>query len=182
MVLLTMPSVWDVDAMPMVSHDPKIHVALHFNHLDLRSAIVPLTMLFASLDADASAIGFIWPRRSCCTSLLSSWPKNYSGAIYDAVSIMWYWHWCQWYHEMSMSMAVVSPDQTSHVVPHFDYLDVRNAVVPLTVPVASCDAISANGITWPERSYCSSFQSFWPNKCNGAIDNAMSIPCCLCQC
>ena len=38
---------------------PKSHVALHFDHLDLRSAMVPQTMLFASHDGDASASGII---------------------------------------------------------------------------------------------------------------------------
>ena len=45
--------------MLMVSHDQKSHVALHFNHLDLRSAMVPLTMLFVSHNADANASGII---------------------------------------------------------------------------------------------------------------------------
>ena len=43
----------------MVSHDQKIHIALHFDHLDLRSAMMPLTMLFVSPDADANANGII---------------------------------------------------------------------------------------------------------------------------
>ena len=61
-------------------------------------------------------------------------------------------------------------------------LDVRSVVLPLTMLIASCDAnISANGMTWPEKSCCTSLQSSWPNKCNGAIDNAINTTCCLCQ-
>ena len=40
----------------MVSYDQESHVALHFDHLD-RSAMLPLTMLFTSHDADAHASG-----------------------------------------------------------------------------------------------------------------------------
>ena len=143
--------------------------------------MVPLAMLFASHDADASASGIIWPRKSCCNSLQSSWAKKFNGAIYNAVCMMWHWQWCQWHHVMPM--AAVSHDQKSHVAPHFDYLDARNIVVLLTMLMALYDAsISGNGMTWPEKSCCSSFQSSWPNKCKVAIDTDISIYCCLCQC
>ena len=42
--------------MPMASHDQKSHVALHFDHLDLRNAMVLLTMLSTSHDADIIAV------------------------------------------------------------------------------------------------------------------------------
>ena len=45
--------------VPMMPHDQISHVALHFDHLDLRSVMVALTMLFKSHDADASASGII---------------------------------------------------------------------------------------------------------------------------
>ena len=50
--------------------------------------MVPLTMLFASHDADPSVNGIMLPKKSCCTSLLSSCAEKYNGAIYDVVSIM----------------------------------------------------------------------------------------------
>ena len=37
----------------------KSHVALHFDHLDLRNAMEPLTMMFALCDVDVSASGII---------------------------------------------------------------------------------------------------------------------------
>ena len=43
----------------VASDDQKIHVALHFDHFDLRSAVVLLTILFASHDTDASVSGII---------------------------------------------------------------------------------------------------------------------------
>ena len=77
MVLLTMPSASCLtDAAANASHDQESYVALPFYHLDLRGAMVPLIMVFALHDADANAKGTISPRRSCCTSFLSSWPKN----------------------------------------------------------------------------------------------------------
>ena len=54
----------------------KCNVAFHFDHLDLRSAMVTWTMPFALHGADASANGIIWWRKLCCTSLLASWPKK----------------------------------------------------------------------------------------------------------
>ena len=38
--------------VPMASHDPKSHVAPHFDCLDVSNTIVPLTMPLASQDAD----------------------------------------------------------------------------------------------------------------------------------
>ena len=45
--------------VPMVSHDHKSYVAFNFDHLDLRGAMVQLTMLFTSHVADASDNGII---------------------------------------------------------------------------------------------------------------------------
>ena len=63
----------------------------------------------------------------------------------------------------------------------FGHLWVANAMVPLMMPSVSCDA--NNGFIWPKKSCCTVFQSSWPNKQNGAIDNAISVLCCshLCQ-
>ena len=44
----------------MASHDQEGHVSLHFNHPDLRNAIVPLMMPLLSSDADTNANGMIW--------------------------------------------------------------------------------------------------------------------------
>ena len=38
----------------------KSHVAPHFNHLDLRNAMVPLKTFSASCDASSSIIGVTW--------------------------------------------------------------------------------------------------------------------------
>ena len=39
------------------SHDPKSHVAPNFSYLDPRNAMVPLIMLLATHNVDASTIG-----------------------------------------------------------------------------------------------------------------------------
>ena len=55
---------------------------------------------------------------------------------------------------MPLLVPASSPDQTSHVAPHFDHLDLQNAVVPLMVLYTSYDAntnavmvLSSNVIT-----------------------------------
>ena len=51
---------------------------------------------------------------------------------------------------MSVLMPVASHDQKSHVTCYFNYLDLRNAVVPLMILFISCDTeANTNGITWP---------------------------------
>ena len=146
-------------------------------------ASVPLMMPLVLCDANDS--GIKWPEKSCCISLLSSWPKEC-----NAISIMWHnvrgsgimWWWHQWHHM-----------RKSHIAPHFNCFDIDNAVsimwywcwcqwcpmiknviLPLIliiltqgmqwchwqyylhctiltqIPVASYDAeADANGIAWP---------------------------------
>ena len=85
-------------------------------------------------------------------------------------------------HHMT-PMPMVSHDQTIHVAPHCHHLDLTNGMVPWTTLLASCDIdISIYGITWPKRLFCTLFQSSWPNKCSGAVDNAIHIAWCWCQC
>ena len=74
-----------------------------------------------------------------------------SAGINDMPHLLFYW-----YHVLLMPMEL--HDQKSHIVPHFNHLDVRDAMMPLMVPSGSPDAnASANGITWPKRSCCTSF-------------------------
>ena len=65
------------------------------------------------------------------------------------------------YHSCHMMpMLIKLLNQKSHVASQFGFLDLRNAVVPLMTPLALCDAsISTNGVTYPEKSCCTSFQS-----------------------
>ena len=34
---------------------------------------------------------------------------------------------------------------------------------------------STNGVTWPKKLCCTSFQSYWSKGCNDAIDDAVGI-------
>ena len=48
---------------------------------------------------------------------------------------------------MPMPLQMVSSDQKSNIAPHFDYLDLRNAMMPLMMLAASHDAdTNVNGI------------------------------------
>ena len=152
--------------MPMplaiVSCNQKSHVTSKFDILDLWNVMVMLGMLAASCDDNTSANAMAWQEMSCCISFLSSWPKAWN----DAIELKWHWHWHQW----------TLHDHKGHLVCHFDHLDIRNVMVLLTMPSASCDAdAGANGVTLPKRSCCTSFYSSWPKECNGIINNAVCI-------
>ena len=43
-------------------------------------------------------------------------------------------------------VVIVSHDQKSHVAPHFSCLNLRNAVVPFTMPSTSCDIHTSSSI------------------------------------
>ena len=126
----------NVTQTPMAAYDsnasgycvtwPESHVTSNFECFDLKNIFVTLRILIASNDANPSANGMTWQEKSCCTSLLSSWPKECN----DATGMKWHWYW-YW-------MAL--HDQNSYVVPHFDDVDTRNVMVLLTMPSTSCDA------------------------------------------
>ena len=71
-----------------------------------------------SHDVDTSSNGVTWWKRSHCTSFQLSWHKEYSCTINDGVGITRRQFQCQWYN-----------------TPHFSCLNLRNAVLPLTMPV-----------------------------------------------
>ena len=150
------------------SHDPKSHVSPHLDWLDLRNAVVPLMMLLAAHDTNASLNGITWPE--CHVA-----PHFNCFGLRNTVAIL--------------TMTVVScdaktcangmHDQKSHVSPQFDNLDPRNVMVLLTMQSVSCDTASCvNGVFWSEKSYCTSFWSSWPRECNGVIYAVISITWC----
>ena len=62
---------------------------------------------------------------------------------------------------------------------NFCCLNVRNTMVPFMMPLALDDTdTSANGISLLKKSCYTSFWLSWPMKCNGAIDNTISITLC----
>ena len=189
-------------------HDQKCHFTPHFDHLDIMNAMVLLTIPSESYDVEAS--GVAWPKKSCCTSFWSSWPKEMVFASYNtdasANGIIWPRKSC------CSSLLSSSP---------------KNVMMPFIMLYASCETdTDPNGIIWHQhqwhhvmpmalgivaydqkKSCCSSFwlswckecggsfekadgimrcqhQFQWNNmtrQCNGAIDSAISITCYLCQ-
>ena len=93
-----------------------------------------------------------------------SWPKVCNGPIDDAIGIMWYQYWCQWHH---------STKKVVHLI--LIILDIRNELMSLTMSFASCDG-NANGVTWPNKLCCTSFQSIWTNgKTIGMVKTLVPI-------
>ena len=156
----------------------KSHVAPHFNHVDLRNAMMPFMTASASLDVIAN--GIPWPERLCMTSIWSCWSKEC----------------CQHCDVNTGTSGVTLPK--IHIAPNFDGLDLMNAMVPLMVQSASHDAdtnaitshdtnTNASGIMWyqwscwlhhmTKRSSYTSFQfSFsYTKECNDATDDVDGI-------
>ena len=53
-----------------------------------------------------------------------------------------------------LPLPMASHNQKSHVASHFDCLDLRNAMVALITPLASCDASAGtSGVTQPKKGY-----------------------------
>ena len=61
--------------------------------LHLTWSMLPLVTSPASHDAKASANGITY-----CTPYWTCWPKECSGAIDNAIGLMWHWHWHQLHH------------------------------------------------------------------------------------
>ena len=99
-------------------------------------------MPLASHHGDTGAKGMTWPKKLCSSS-------------FDH-QVEWC-HWWQCWHDVTLIPASMTlHDQKSYVASHFNYLDWRNALVPLMMPLALHDA-DASGITWPKSHVTSSF-------------------------
>ena len=112
---------------------------------------------------DADANGITWPKSSCCTSFWLCWPKEYNGAIDDAVHITWS-HQCQWHCMMK-----------SNVTTHFICLNIRNTMVPLMIWGHHVTQMSVWLASNDQKSCCTSFWLSWPQECSGTIDDTTGI-------
>ena len=140
-------------------HMTQSHVAIHFDHLDLRNAWVPL----ASHDAYGSANGMTSPKKSCsphfnCPDLRITY--------------------VHWHHMMPNSMI-----KKSHVAPHFNCLYLRNGMVPLMMLSVYCDTdASTSGVTWPKHHVaphfnCPTFRNVMVSLIMQLVSpNAMPVP------
>ena len=91
-------------------------------------------------------------------------------------------HWCHHQHYViPMAMLMALHDQRGHVAPHFNCLDLRNSILLVKMPLASCDTdADTNSITWPKKSFCISDWLSEYKECNGTIANTVSIMWCWC--
>ena len=98
----------------------------------------------ASCDASAST-NVSQDQKSCSTSFWTSWRKECNGTIYNTQ------------HHVMPVPAPMCHRTKSHVAPHIEHLDLRNAMVPLMTLSASCDTDAANHITWQKGHVASQY-------------------------
>ena len=123
----------------------------------IRNAMVPLMMLLALCDVDASANGINYQSHVMLHLISISWPKECNGTIFDGICIMWCKYQCQCCISFWLSWL----------------MKCRSANDDTT------------GIRWcwfwchwhhmTKKSCYISFWSPWPNKWNGAIDETVGI-------
>ena len=161
----------------MVWHDQKCYIALHFNCLNLRKAVVPLTMPSASCDARASVNNVTWAKTHVAPYFdnldlrnalvwLMILPASRDVDV-SIIGTTWSRKWCCtpfWLsccHLEPDDMPVALHDLKSHIAPHF-----------------SCHALAPMASHEQESQFCSVFQLSWPKKCNAAIIDADGIMWC----
>ena len=108
---------WSAVVPLMMSHDQKSHVAPHFSCLNLRNGKMSLMLLLALCGTDVNANGI-------------KWPKSHAVPHFDCLDLN---------AMVSLPTPLTSHDanagdsgviwQKSHVAPHFNYCDLMNAVV-----------------------------------------------------
>ena len=146
--------------MPIASHYQKVM----FHHHDVKKAMMPFMTPSTSLDANPSANGITWPRRLCYTSFQLSWCKECNTVTHLL--------WCYQHHVMLMPEPMALHGQKGNDTSHFDCLDLKNGIALLVMPLTSDHSdTGGNGITWPQKSFCTSFWWSWPKKCSGACNN-----------
>ena len=125
---LTMPSASsDANTITKCITWPKIYLTYYFHYLHQANAVVPVMMPLTSTDADPGANGITWPKILCHISCSSPWPNKCNGTIDDTCGIMWHWQQHPWH-----------PHHQKHYIAHcFNHFYVMNAVVILTMPLAS---------------------------------------------
>ena len=145
---------------PMVSHDQKSHVALHFDlhwPKEYNGAIDDMigTMWHwyqhqwhhMTINIMLHIISVVWTKEMlwchfCCWHYVTLMPVPMLHLILIVLTEGMRWcHWQHhWHHLISGVVPMVSHGQTSHITPHFDYFDQRNTIVPLMVLSISHDA------------------------------------------
>ena len=149
--------------VPMASLDRRSYAASHFNCLDLRNGVVPLTKLFVSSHANACAHGVTWPHKSCSLdpSITTCSPH------FDYLDLR---------NALVQLMKLLTPNGTNasskgnwiilHFILvlftkvmewcHWEYH--QHHVMPLPVSMVSYDQ---------KHHVAPHFLSFWPKECSG---------------
>ena len=111
--------------------------------------MVPLMILLASCDSDGSTNGVTWPKKTCCTFFDHLYvmdamvPFMMLLASFDGdTNIMWCWCQHQWCH------------MTKNVNLHLIWC--KGSIECLLVTHEA--DVDTNGMTWPKKSCCTSFQ------------------------
>ena len=77
---------------------------------------------------------------------------------------------CHWQFHWYNVMPMVSHNQTCHIASQYDYLDLRNAVVPLMTPLVPYDSSAGDiGVTWLQKHW-TPFQPSWPKEYHDTTD------------
>ena len=155
--------------VPVTSHEQN-HVTSPFDCLDLTDGMVPLITL-----------GIMWHwhqhqwhhlTQNGMLHIVSVIPPDeYSGAIDNAIGITWCWCQCQ-----QCQMI-----EKTHFTSHFDHLELTQMQWCYWW-CHQCHVISTLVSKWPKMSQSTLFQSSWPRKQNGAIDNAICVMWCSLWC
>ena len=182
----------------------KSSVAPYLVHLDLRNAMVPSTTTSVSCDTDVNASGITWPKVTLHLIMIiltkqvqwCHWGQCFHNVIWIPISMashgqkshvtspcdqldptngMCHW-WHYWYH-VSLTLTSVAKNGQNVVVHCFNCYDLMNTMVLLIIHITYCWC-QCQQCQMTEKSCCISFWSSWPNKCNGCMDDAISIMCC----
>ena len=194
--------------MPSASFDTN---KCQWHHMIKKSCVTPFwlsspkeclgafQMSLASFDVntDAHCITWLsWAEKCSCSidnTINITWCQCEHQMYHLTIKVMlqliltkqmqWCHWWYHWHHMIPMLVPVALTWQKCHVASHFHHYDLTNAMVPLITLFASCDTDkSIHGITKPKELCYTLFQSSGPNELIGAIDNAIDIIWCWCQC
>ena len=107
---------------------PTRNIEPHFSHLDLRiNGAIDDTV--STTWCQCYANGIPWPKGPDALQFKHIDPRNIE------VLLMMYWH------NVALTVApIISHDHKSHFIIYFDWLDIRNVLVLLTMLLALCDA------------------------------------------
>ena len=90
-------------------------------------------------------------KKSCCISFQSPCPDE-CAVIDDTIGLI--------SHLIPMQVAILSHDYKSQDAPHLDHIDLVNAMLSLTLPLASHKAnTGTNGVKLPNKLCCTLFKS-----------------------